>query len=437
MRIAAILFIMLLVKKSDSQPLQLGYETMIATKTEQGSLKCEPSCIMTDKVIVVTWNDSYGGFVKNSETGTSIAWAISYDAGKSFQFGGYFKNNENKYSGADSWLAKDAKGNIYLSFVSWQKKNYAIYLYKMNNAQPGNWKLINIPVSTSEKDSNKVVIDKPSLYIAPDNTIYISYLRKKSMNFIMQTVVSTNGGKTFSVPLTISDTTAKTRLGNTIVKQGKSILCSWVEGDKSMRLNELWYSISFDNGRLFSKPALLSNNIAVNNFAPKGYNAGFGGGPFEMTEFPSAATSSSSFFILLNEPLTNRSSIKCFEYALNTRKWKPVVEIRNHSDSSLKMMPLIIDTRKGEIYTLYYCRNSIRDTLTDVCLTSISGNNYKLNTTSSNWLATSGDSENAPVQRNFGDYIFGCANKDFIFTVWTDGRHGTTEIYGRVLKIRK
>jgi hypothetical protein len=429
------LFLFCFLLESHAQVLQLGHEALIAGNKGNGLLKCEPSCVLTDKVIVVTWNDSYGGSMKHSTTGTAIAWAISYDTGKSFQFGGYLLSDEEKYNGADSWLGKDTKGNIYLSLISWQENNiYKVYLYRMDFDKPGKWELINIPVSTPP--NSKVVIDKPSMYIAPDNSIFISYLRKTGMSYVMETTISADEGKTFSPPIAISDTSSKTRLGNTIVKQGRTVLCSWVEGGKNMRLNELWYSISFDNGLHFSKPAMLSANNSVSGFAPKGYNAGLGIGPFEMTEFPSMASSQKYMYIILNEPSEAGSTIKCYAYDLHKRHWKPGIKIGNTGDSSLKMMPVSIAGKNEKAYTVYYFRSSTKDSLTDVYLSSISGSNYKLTATPSNWSLTSGDAENAPVQRNFGDYIFGCMNKGLIYTVWTDGRNGVPQIFGRLIGVK-
>src|SRR5258705_12938919 len=118
MQLAIFSFFLCKISFLNAQSFSIERENLISRNQDSGKLKCEPSCIITDKAIVVTWNDSHGGYINHHPTGTAVAWAISYDQGKNFHFGGYFLNREKMLDGADSWLVKDTEGNIYLSCLS-------------------------------------------------------------------------------------------------------------------------------------------------------------------------------------------------------------------------------------------------------------------------------------------------------------------------------
>src|SRR5262245_20672 len=100
---------------SYSDHYALGPEVLVSINEDGGELRCEPSAAMFKDVIVIAWNDSYGG-MHDASTGTAIGWSISKDHGRTFSFGGYLPRGDANFatSGADSRLAVDERGDFFL-----------------------------------------------------------------------------------------------------------------------------------------------------------------------------------------------------------------------------------------------------------------------------------------------------------------------------------
>ena len=151
----------------------LGDEILISTNSES-ILKCEPAVAMTDKVIVVAWNDSYGGMNSGIIPGVVVGWAISMDKGKTFEFKGYLPAFEKKESfmAADSWFQTDSRGNIYLNILNWGPDKSEMYLYFMDGNNPGIWEKLGTPISVPQKVG---IIDRPMMFLHEEGRLWISY----------------------------------------------------------------------------------------------------------------------------------------------------------------------------------------------------------------------------------------------------------------------
>src|SRR5438552_7450855 len=104
---------------AQSKKFILGPEVLVSSNQDGGDLRCEPSAAIFKNMVVVAWNDSYGG-IHGSLSGTAVGWAISKDRGRTFRFGGYLPLAQNDFvaAAADSRLAVDEEGNFFLEILS-------------------------------------------------------------------------------------------------------------------------------------------------------------------------------------------------------------------------------------------------------------------------------------------------------------------------------
>ena len=413
--------------------ISLQKEVQVTSTSEGGSLKCEPSVVIDDNVIIVSWNDSYGGQT-GSVAGTCIGWAISYDYGHTFKFGGYLsKTEKGSYDGADSWLSKDSDGNFYLQVLSFTK---AVHLYFMDSNNLGHWVKLTDPVVSKSAD-------KPFLHIEGNNNIWISY----SDNQKIYTVFSRNKGKTWSKPILVSNDKPKIRGGSSIISYNNRIFITWAEGKKgTFFFNELWYNEISNN--VSSTPKLIFKQKDSKGMLTPGYSIGFDHAKTSghvdtpnLTWLNSTNSESHTINVTFGTKSKNISKILFFDYDLKNSYWKEPIEVGNipysfsrifASNSSLNDVPAI----------LYYDRRNCTTencTITDVYLSILINEkwtDYKINQKSTDWNNIVGDKTYAPVQRNFGDYITLSKDKNRLAAAWTDGRNGTSQIYIRVIELK-
>ncbi len=230
----------------------LSEEIQVSEPNDGGDLQCEPSVAINKNVILVSWNDSYGGKV-DSKTGSAIGGAISYNAGKSFSFGGYLPERDDNWGlrteGGDSWLGTDSSGNFYLQVLSWQDSLHYLFVYYMDKNNLGKWQKRYVAYSDKR-------IDKPAMDVTPTGQINIVYTSIKEKSNEIFFINSMNEGKEWQKPVKLSNSTNGIKTGSSVVSCGNKILVAWVEGT-SLSQDEIWYAYSLDNGISFSKAKLL------------------------------------------------------------------------------------------------------------------------------------------------------------------------------------
>lgn len=403
-------------------------EVKVTADTIGGKLKCEPSVVMHDSVVIVSWNDSYGG-QSGTGYGICIAWSISHDLGQTFEFGGFLsENKKGVFGGADSWLSKDSKGNFYLQVLSYKE---GIHLYCMANDNLGNWIRLSNPV-------NSPTTDKPFLHIQENDVFWISYTDNQEI-FVIS---SKDHGHTWSTPLLVSGSKNTSRGGSSITTYKEKVFVSWVEGTA----DELWYTIIHQDST--DPPQLLYENSDLKGILTPGYSMGFDHeGTSGQVRTPNFTWLNSIKNDLYPVNLTfgtkedDMSSILFFEYSHGSNSWKKSGKAGKVSSSFSRIFASNSHLGKYPAI-LYYDRRECKDndcTLTEVYLSILieeEWNDFKMNEEISDWKTVPGDPNYAPVQRNFGDYITLASGEDRVIAVWTDGRNGKNEIYSRIIELR-
>ncbi len=417
----------------------LGPEILVSSNSDGGILRCEPSAAIFRDTIVVAWNDSYGGF-HGSRTGVAVGWAISRDRGKTFRFGGYLPAMGKGVlpSGADSWLATDAKGNFYLQVLSWQEQSHHIQVYLMDHRNLGKWKQMTDAV-TSDRTKSGPALDKPAMSVDEAGRIAIAYTAETEGSTI-SFVMSPDGGERWTKPIAVSARSAKLKTGAAVSMHGNRIVVSWMEG-AGLRLGEVWYAISVNGGRSFTEP-FMPYRLKEPLRPPNGYALGVGPAGFISNNIWLAYTSErpdkTTFYLACTEGEGSGSRILLFTLAPGANTWSQPTQIRAGGSGSINFFPSL-SSMGNRIAVLYYYREEATNTATDVYLSILTGSErfeiLKLNAVSTIWAKVAGDRQFAPVQRNFGDYITLASYENTLVATWTDGRHDAPRIYARTIEI--
>ena len=443
LRVAAIFIVLFSLSSTvaassslDGSTILLGPEVLASNDSDGDALRCEPSIAVSKNVIVVAWNDSYGAaHGMKSKTAVSVGWAISSDRGKTFKFGGYLPQDRegNFLSGADSWLAADGEGNFYLQVMSWESP-HVIEVYYMDHRTLGRWQKIAIAASGQ-------YADKPAMSVGSAGQIGIAYSDTNPERYSIYFVKSSDGGRSWVEPIKLSASENRVKLGAGLSMRGREIVATWMEGAKS-DVDEVWWAVSEDAGRTFSKPDLIYK-LNRTPPSPKGYAFGLGY-PAQLLNFAWLACGSdpsgrSICYLACAEGVGKGSRVLLFTLPPGGKTWSQPARVGESPDRALKVMPSVamIGSRPA---ILYYDRRSEPDSaLTDVYLSILHQAKFediKLNTVSTDWTKTPGDKQYAPIQRNFGDYITLASDGRLLAAAWTDGRNGVPRIYVRSIELK-
>jgi hypothetical protein len=420
-----------------SPKLILGPEVSVSANQDGGQLRCEPSAAIFKETVIVAWNDSHGG-ARGASTGVSIGWAISNDRGKTFRFGGYLPDSVPP-SGADSWLMSDKDGDFYLELLEWQKESQSIHLYRMDHNAPGRWQRMKDAVFYDQKLTGRGFVDKPAMWVDSNRVAIVYAEETNAAEKTIGLALSLDGGKSWKPPVQLSDKSKKLKTGASVTMAGDRIVVSWMESER-VGLDQIWYAASKDGGQTFTHPALIYD-LKESLRPPKGYSLGVGPAGFIsnnvwLTSIHSVS-GSTVFYLTCAEGSGPGSDVLLFRLTDGEVKWSQPARIDGGQDSAM-LFPAL--TRAGAMpAVLYYYRGDADSTLTDVYLSAMlaSGRfeSMRINTKSTDWTRVAGDKQNAPVQRNFGDYITLASSDNLMIATWTDGRDGVPRIYARVIEV--
>jgi hypothetical protein len=422
---------------SDWDTIRQGPEVLASNNPDGGDLRCEPSIAVYGNVVLVSWNDSYGGAhtIPKSPIGISVGWAISLDRGKTFKFGGYLPQNEagGVFTGADSWLAADGAGNFYLEVLSGDSPQ-EMRLYYMDHQNLGRWQRMTNIVEGGG-------LDKPAISALPDGRVGVAYndnvFNSGTLVFAIYFAMSKDKGKSWDKPIKLTDSSAKTRLGASVTMTKTRTLVAWAEGGRQP--DEVWWTDSMDGGKTFAPPTMLFKS-KEHLPSPRGYTMGLGY-PMTISSFPWVTSSASfghdTFYLTYAEGAGQGSRVLMFALLPGGKTWSQPATVGDSPTQAIKVMPSVamVGSRPAILY--YDRRNGPDSALTDVYL-SILGKgtkfeDIKLNSVSTDWTKTPGDKQYAPIQRNFGDYITLASDGNSLAAAWTDGRQGVPRIYARVI----
>lgn len=406
-----------------------GPEVEVPGGPESGMLRTEPSVVLADSTVVVAWNDSYGG-AHGASTGVAVAWAISYDFGAHFSFGGFLTPDDSGRApdGADSWLARASDGSIYLQVLGNKRDSQEILLYTMPAASRGRW---SAPVTVVQAQE----LDKPAMATGAVGEIAVAYTSADSIAVVR----TRDAGAHWSPPVRVSTGSTgegRTRLGAGVAWCGDSILIAWMEGEKA-ELTELWLASSTDNGRTFSH-ARMAYRLTRPVTPPAGYALGLGPAAFiSNNAWVACGTEvghSPRFYVSIAEGGESGSSILLFEGLVDSVAASPI-RVTSPADPSPKVFPSVAVAANVPALLYYDRRLSPGTSGTDVYLSirvdRDSFADHRVTLGSTDWDRVPGDREFAPIQRNFGDYIFLAADGSRFIAAWTDGRSGKPRIVTR------
>jgi hypothetical protein len=418
-----------------SATIEWGPEVEVPSGAEAGDLRAEPSVVIAESTVVVAWNDSYGG-AHGSEIGVAIGWAISRDLGRTFAFGGFLPAADSGIapSGADSWLARAPDGDIYLQLLTWQAGYQEILVYAMAPGHAGGWQRSASVVRGPQ-------VDKPAMAVAPSGRVAIAYTAKDTIAVTR----SLDGGRTWSTPVPLSaPESGRLRTGAGIAWCGDAVVVAWMEGGLG-GLTELRVATSGDGGQRFT-PASPLYRLSRPVTPPSGYALGVGRAGFIANNAWLACDGGSRdrepvFYVSVAEGDSAGSSILLFEGTLDRIATAAAVTVNAARDGAARVFPAVAITG-GTPALLYYDRRLAPTTpLTDVFL-SIRGRDdaftdRRVTTRATDWEQVPGDRAAAPIQRNFGDYIFLATQGERFVAAWTDGRTGRPRVMIRVGRVRR
>ncbi len=431
-------------QNNDTLSYFLGKEIQVNEPNSGGDLQCEPSVAINKNIIIVSWNDSYGGKI-NSKTGSAVGWAISYNNGQNFNFGGYLPKIDEKsvlrVDGVDSWLGTDSNGNFYLQVLSWQDRSHYLFVYYMDGNNLGKWEKRYTVYSDK-------LIDKPSMNVTSTGQINISYTGNIDKKNEIYFIHSSNQGKSWQTPLKLSNSTNPVKTGSCVVSYNDKILVGWVEGS-AMNQNEIWFAYSLDNGFSFSKAKLLYkisktfnivNGYTIGALKDKGGNALFLLSTSVWITY-TLNNNQANFWLAYTEGTENEGSrVILFKMDENFKQISGPFYVGNNSTDYERIFPTMTSIRNLPAVFYYDRRNHPFTTLTDVYLSIKLENDtfqdIKINSTPTDWSKLPGDPKFAPTQRNIGDYMTIASYDNKLATTWVGEKNGKARIYFRLIEFR-
>lgn len=423
----------------DRWGVELDHEILVSDNEDGGLLRVEPSVAVHGDVIVAAWNDGRG-LREGAVTGTSVAWSISRDGGRSFRFGGYIPAPDPDLppAGADSWLGVDGTGRFYLIVLSWWEESYAVRLLTLDPTAGGTW-TEQEPVAVRDRVPGAPVLDKPAMTVTTDGQVFVVYKSGDRIRLRR----SPDGGESWDPAVTVSDSDGATGLDSTVPSRnssdvavlGETVVVCWLEESGFSAPQELWCAESPDRGRTFS-PARRLHRAARHMPAPPGYR--MGPGPYSAApNYASLAADEGRGLIHLvaADPAGEEGSrILHWSYDVARRAWNDPGVVGGGPGLGTKVMASAAVASDG-LLVLYYDQRRAGEGHTDVRLSSRARQEWRdtpVTTVSSDWTAMPpGETFEPPFQKNAGDYISLAADGGRFVAVWTDGRRGEPRIWAR------
>jgi hypothetical protein len=316
--------------------------------------------------------------------------------------------------------------------------DHVLHLYRMDSDTLGKWQETSVPCRLKPSDAD-TFLDKPALAAGPDGMVGLIYSRGSAI----QVVLSADNGRSWSGPITVSETDKRSRLGSHLVIQNNTVVAAWAESSKAAPA-ELWMAVSTDRGRTFSKRGMIYK-LKKNMDRLTGYTMGFS--PDAAAQIITCVwlaalpgEDKARFFLTCAEGTPKGSNVLLFPLSPRPSFDASPKIVGQSSPQASKAFPCMAAVGKRLAVAYYDRRENPDSALTNVYVTVQAPDgdpvDAKVTTVASDWKKTPGDKQHAPVQRNFGDYITICADGNRVFVVWTDGRSGATRIMGRSLEVK-
>jgi hypothetical protein len=232
-----------------------GTASVFLTKSTDGGTSFEKPTLLSDvsklsafPQIAISDNHVYSTWVeKSDDNSTNIVFTKSDNKGLSFGAPLYVTHNT-----ANSGIPKIiAEGNqVYLAWEDNNKGNFEIFLSKSDDSGVS----FHIPYDIS---SNVGQSGTPQIIVSHDN-VYAVWMDNTSGNYDILFAKSTDGGKSFGMPVNVSNAHSDSGYPQFTVS-GNNIYVTWTQTMSSQNY-DVFFTKSKDNGDTFDKPVNLSSN---------------------------------------------------------------------------------------------------------------------------------------------------------------------------------
>jgi hypothetical protein len=250
---------------------------------------------------------------------------------------------------------------------------------------------------------------------------------------------STDGGKSWSQPLLVSDTRGgETKLmdGAMVVDSSSVIHITWI----NYPLHSVRYIRSTDNGLSFTAPSDVAPVSPIPDQLPNcNYRAG---SLCSLAVDPRNAQNGSSLYVTWPDHGKGDSDILLAASHDGGRTWSVPVRVNNDTEcnGADQFYPAVAVSAEGWVHVGFYDRRSdSKNTLLEYwwAISFDGGQTFPVNVPMSN---TSFDGANSGGF--IGDYTWIAANNETVAAVWCDTRNGTdtahqADIYGAIVPYKE
>ncbi len=238
-----------------------GTSTILMTKSlDGGKIFGKPVMISDDTKLsafpqtAVSGNNVYSSWMEKSEdNSTNVVFTKSADQGGSFESPVYLTHGVRN-SGIPKIFA-DAQ-QVFLTWEDNNKGNFEVFLSKSSNSGNSFDSPVNISTSSGESGTPQALVYQ--------NNIYEIWMDNTSGNYDIMFTKSTDGGKTFSKPIDVSNLKGDSGYPQLAVWKN-DVYVVWTQTMKGINY-DIFFAKSSDNGNSFGKPINLSND-----FGPSGW----------------------------------------------------------------------------------------------------------------------------------------------------------------------
>lgn len=238
-----------------------GTSTILMTKSiDGGKIFGKPVMISDDTKLsafpqtAVSGNNVYSSWMEKSEdNSTNVVFTKSADQGGSFESPVYLTHGVRN-SGIPK-IFVDAQ-QVFLTWEDNNKGNFEVFLSKSSNSGNSFDSPVNISTSSGESGTPQALVYQ--------NNIYEIWMDNTSGNYDIMFTKSTDGGKTFSKPIDVSNLKGDSGYPQLAVWKN-DVYVVWTQTMKGINY-DIFLAKSSDNGNSFGKPINLSND-----FGPSGW----------------------------------------------------------------------------------------------------------------------------------------------------------------------
>lgn len=232
-----------------------GVSTILMAKSLDGGTTFEKPVLLSDESklsafpqITTAGNNVYSSWVeKSGDNSTNVVFAKSQDKGNSFGTPVYITHGTQN-SGIPKMFADDKQ--VYLVWEDNNKGDFEVFLSKSSNYGVSFDPPVDVSTSAGQSGSPEIVVYQ--------GTVYAVWMDNTSGNYDIFFTKSSDGGKTFSKPVDVSNLKADSGYPQLAVWKN-NVYVTWTQTMTGINY-DVFFAKSSNNGDSFGKPINLSNN---------------------------------------------------------------------------------------------------------------------------------------------------------------------------------